>query len=89
MGHPSINCGISSYKSHSGRPGRATLSRTVGFHDALDMCTTSAKAVRTKSSRYGAKFELMRKRLQQDVTIQGITEQEESRASQAEVADKA
>jgi hypothetical protein len=46
----------------------------------LDTCTTNAKVVDTKSSTYGAKFELMCKSLQQNVTIHGITEQGTSRA---------
>jgi hypothetical protein len=44
----------------------------------MDMCTTDAKVIHTKSSRYEANFELLCKSLQQDDTIHGITEQGET-----------
>lgn len=38
------------------------------------MCTANAKGAHTESSTYGPKFGLMCKSLQQDVTINGISE---------------
>ena len=49
--------------------------RALLAHDLLwNMCTDSAKVMRTKSRRYGADFELMCKSLQQNVAILGTAD---------------
>ena len=58
---PSVKFAIRSwlYKSPSARPEGQQHRALLAFVICLDKCTTNAKEAYTKSSTYGAKFELM------------------------------
>jgi hypothetical protein len=71
------------YKGSSALPEGVQSRALLASVSCLDKCTTNAKEVHTKSSTYGAKFEVMCKRFQQDVTIHGIAEPCAGRINQA------